>query len=131
MGQRYVQLNNTATLNSDGSGTLYVSPLPSPFIMPPGPAYLFVVVNGVPSQGQQIMCGSGQIGAQTVSAVQVLPASNGFQQQSSSNQGATGTTGGTAAGHTQAANVKSAAPKSVVAASSLALVAALVSVYLA
>jgi hypothetical protein len=36
---------------------------------------LHVVVNGVPSIGQQIMVGGGYIGTQTVSAVQGLPAS--------------------------------------------------------
>lgn len=41
MGQRYVQLNSTATLNSDGTGTLHVSQVPpNAAILAPGPAYI-------------------------------------------------------------------------------------------
>ena len=41
MGQRFVQLNSTATLNSDGSGTRHVSQVPpNAAILAPGPAYI-------------------------------------------------------------------------------------------
>ena len=42
---------------------------------------LFVVVNGVPSVGIQVMCGSGKIETQTVIPVQGLPPSDMAQQQ--------------------------------------------------
>ncbi|OJA12656.1 hypothetical protein AZE42_08700 [Rhizopogon vesiculosus] len=91
MGMRSVQLNNTFTGNADGSGVLHVSPLPpSAAIMPPGPALLFVVVNGVPSVGIQVMCGSGKIEQQNMVTVQSLPSSSIVQQQNgqSKNSGA-------------------------------------------
>ncbi|QRV93538.1 glyoxal oxidase [Ceratobasidium sp. AG-Ba] len=76
MGQRYVELQSTYTGNEDGSGTLHVSQLPpNPSIFPPGPALIFVVLNGVPSVGQQIMVGSGKIEKQKTAAVQELPES--------------------------------------------------------
>ncbi|GAA6043740.1 hypothetical protein JCM8097_000504 [Rhodosporidiobolus ruineniae] len=67
MGQRYVQLNNTYTSNSDGSATLHVSQVPpNPAILPPGPCLLFVVVDGVPNNGSWVMVGNGQLGTQDV-----------------------------------------------------------------
>ncbi len=74
MGQRFVQLNSTYTGNSDGSGVLHVSQMPpNAAILAPGPALLFVVVNGVPSMGKMVMVGSGQLGQQTMNAVVDLP----------------------------------------------------------
>ncbi|KAG8760001.1 hypothetical protein FRC12_009642, partial [Ceratobasidium sp. 428] len=76
MGQRYIELQSTYTGNEDRSGTLHVSQLPpNPAVFPPGPALVFLVVNGVPSVGQQIMVGSGQIEKQKVEGVQKLPES--------------------------------------------------------
>ncbi|KAG8927452.1 hypothetical protein FRC01_007464 [Tulasnella sp. 417] len=76
MGQRYVQLNSTYVGNDDGTATLHVQQLPpNPAILAPGPAVMYVVVNGVPSMGQFVMCGSGQIGAQTINPVTDTPAS--------------------------------------------------------
>jgi hypothetical protein len=73
MGQRYVQLNNTYTASSDGSAILHVSQVPpNAAILPPGPALLYVVVDGIPSTGSWVMIGNGQLGAQTVSAVEEL-----------------------------------------------------------
>lgn len=46
-------------------------------VLAPGPALLFVVVNGVPSNGSWVMIGSGVLGVQTPTAVQALPASQG------------------------------------------------------
>ncbi|KAH9915158.1 DUF1929-domain-containing protein [Epithele typhae] len=46
MGQRSMQLNNTYTVNSDGSIQLHVSQLPpNPNLFQPGPALLFVTVS--------------------------------------------------------------------------------------
>ncbi|BGO97295.1 Copper radical oxidase [Rhodotorula toruloides ATCC 204091] len=78
MGQRFVELNMTYTVNSDGSAVLHTAQVPpNPAILPPGPVLIFVVVNGVPSQGQWVTVGNGQLGAQTVSAAAALPASQG------------------------------------------------------
>ncbi|KAG6810066.1 hypothetical protein H0H92_013500 [Tricholoma furcatifolium] len=68
MGQRFVQLENTYTgFASTNTAVLHVSQLPpNPAILVPGPAFVFVVVNGVPSIGVQVMVGSGTIGNQTV-----------------------------------------------------------------
>lgn len=108
--------DNTFTASSDGSATLHVSQLPpNPAILVPGPALLFVVVNGVPSNGTWIMVGSGKLGAQTVTASQVLPASKGGDGNpanrgntvvsqtsiaSAAKSGATGTTGSGSSGST-------------------------------
>lgn len=68
MGQRYVQLNSTYTADSTGAATLHVSQVPpNPAILVPGPALIFVVVNGVPSEGQWVTIGNGQLGPQPVS----------------------------------------------------------------
>lgn len=74
MGQRYLQLNSTYTLNDDGSGVLHVSQMP-PCVacFPPGPAMMFVVVDGVPSIGVMVMVGNGKIGTQPTAAAPDLP----------------------------------------------------------
>ncbi|CAE6405197.1 unnamed protein product [Rhizoctonia solani] len=93
MGQRYLELETSYTGNEDGSGVLHVSQVPpSSAILAPGPALVFVTVNGVPSIGQQIMIGSGQLGKQPVSAVQPLPSSSIIQPDNSSSQGGESTT---------------------------------------
>jgi hypothetical protein len=77
MGQRYVQLASTYTGSTgDNTGVLHVQQLPpNPAIIVPGPALFFVVVNGVPSVGLQIMIGSGQLGAQPTQEAASLPQS--------------------------------------------------------
>ncbi|KAG8795667.1 hypothetical protein FRC12_011639 [Ceratobasidium sp. 428] len=76
MGQRYIELQSTYTGNADNTGVLHVSQLPpNPAIYPPGPALIFVLVNGVPSIGQQIMVGSGKIETQKIADAEVLPES--------------------------------------------------------
>lgn len=42
---------------------------PNAAVFQPGPALMFVVVDGVPSIGQQIMVGSGEIGTQPTAPV--------------------------------------------------------------
>nr|GAT54049.1 predicted protein [Mycena chlorophos] len=74
MGQRFLQLNNTYTVNSDGSIVLHVAQMPpNPNIFQPGPAFIFVVVNGIPSNGTYTLIGSGSIETQPVSDVADLP----------------------------------------------------------
>jgi hypothetical protein len=75
-GQRFLQLDNSYTVNSDGSLTLHVAQMPPmPEVFQPGPAWVFVTINGVPSNGSYIIVGSGQMGTQTKSAASVLPSS--------------------------------------------------------
>jgi len=76
MGQRFVELETSYTaFSSNSSATLHISQLPpNPAILAPGPALLFIVVNGIPSIGVQIMVGSGQIGDQQRLPVGSLPA---------------------------------------------------------
>ena len=75
MGQRYMQLNNTYTVNQDGSLTLHVAQAPpNANLFQPGPALLFVVVNGIPSNGTMVIVGNGEIGTQPTSPAAQLPA---------------------------------------------------------
>lgn len=74
MGQRHVELESAFTVNDDGSATLHVSQLPpNPAILAPGPAMLFIVVDGIPGQATMITVGNGQIGTQPTTANQQLP----------------------------------------------------------
>jgi len=75
LGQRHLQLNKTYIVNSDSSITLHVSQMPPiPNIFQPGPAMVFVVVNGIPSNGTFVIVGSGNIETQPISDVESLPA---------------------------------------------------------
>jgi hypothetical protein len=89
MGQRYVQLHNSYTVNVDGSITLHVSPPPpNANILTPGSAVMFIVVDGVPSIGKTVMVGSGQVGEQELNAPVALPPvslSTKFSQANNSN----------------------------------------------
>lgn len=76
MGQRLMQLNNTFTVNKDGTITLHVAQLPpNPNLFQPGPALMFVTIQGIPSNGSYLIVGNGIIGTQPTGAVSVLPAS--------------------------------------------------------
>ena len=75
-GMRNVELDYTYQLGTDGGATLHVAQAPpNAAILTPGPAWFFVVVDGVPSVGVQVMVGSGSIGVQTMGEKTVLPAS--------------------------------------------------------
>jgi hypothetical protein len=78
MGQRYVELENTySSAEDNNTGFLHVSQVPpNPSIIAPGPALFFVVVNGIPSIGVQVMIGSGELGTQKMFPVEPLPASS-------------------------------------------------------
>jgi hypothetical protein len=111
MGMRMVQLNSTWTLNSDGSAVIHSAQMPpNPSIMAPGPALLYVTVNGVPSVGVDIMVGSGRLGTQNIQDVPSMPGTiaqsgatitstsngitvNGDNKSSGSNNVASGSTG--------------------------------------
>lgn len=76
MGQRMVELASSYTVAKDGSVTMHVSQLPpNANIITPGPAWFFVLCNGVPSIGVEVMLGSGTIEDQPILAVQELPTS--------------------------------------------------------
>ncbi|GAA6053897.1 hypothetical protein JCM3770_005322 [Rhodotorula araucariae] len=78
MGARAVELPHTYTSDADGSATLHVSPLPpNPALFVPGPAVMFVVVDGVPSRGHDLMVGSGELGVQPTAPAVALPESSG------------------------------------------------------
>ncbi|KAG6850141.1 hypothetical protein H0H93_000526 [Arthromyces matolae] len=89
MGQRVVQLEHTYTgYASSNSAVLHVSQLPpNPAVLAPGPALVFVVVNGVPSVGVQVMVGSGQLGQQELLSVGALPDSSITPANAASQQG--------------------------------------------
>lgn|ERR1700722_8585801 len=89
MGQRFVQLNSTYTgYAGNNTAILHVSQLPpNPAILAPGPALLFVVVNGSPSVGVAVMVGSGQLGTQPMLAVADLPVSSVQQPPANPNAG--------------------------------------------
>ncbi|KAF9467368.1 copper radical oxidase [Collybia nuda] len=89
MGQRYVQLESTYTGFQNNTGILNVSQLPpNPALLAPGPALIFVVVNGVPSIGMQVMVGSGKLGDQKTLPIGDLPASSMVQSLSDSSKNA-------------------------------------------
>jgi hypothetical protein len=93
MGQRLLQLNNTYTVSKNGSITLHVSQAPpNPNLFQPGPALMFVNVNGIPSNGSYLIVGSGQIGTQPTSAAGVLPIN--IRLSSASGTASSSSTGG-------------------------------------
>jgi Domain of unknown function (DUF1929) len=98
MGQRYLQLNNTYTVNPDGSITLHVAqPPPNANLFQPGPALLWVVISGIPSNGTMLIVGNGQIGEQPLLPPSILPPS--VQLSSVSGTGSsTGTPGSSSTG---------------------------------
>jgi len=76
LGQRSMQLNNTFTVQSDGTITIHTAqPPPFPNLFQPGPAFLFVTISGIPSNGTFVILGSGQVGPQPTSPASLLPAS--------------------------------------------------------
>jgi hypothetical protein len=83
MGQRIMQLNTTFSVQSNGTIILHTAQLPPyPNLFQPGPALLFVTINGIPSNGTFLTVGSGKIETQPTAAVSVLPASTKSGQNS-------------------------------------------------
>jgi len=92
MGQRFLQLNNTYTVNKNGSITLHVAQLPpNPNLFQPGPALLYVCINGIPSTGKLVIVGNGLIGPQPTSDASQLPASVRFDGTVTGGSSATAT----------------------------------------
>ncbi|KAJ7703199.1 glyoxal oxidase N-terminus-domain-containing protein [Mycena rosella] len=99
MGQRYLELNRTFTVNNDSSITLHVAQAPpNPNLFQPGPAFVYVVISGVPSNGTAVLVGSGKVETQPTAAVAVLPDNVELASASGSGDGAsTSTTGSNSA----------------------------------
>lgn len=77
MGQRHVELATSFTTTPAGDATLHVAQMPpNPAILAPGPALLFIVVDGVPSKGSYVMVGDGIIGNHKVLPASELPQSS-------------------------------------------------------
>ncbi|KAJ6502403.1 copper radical oxidase variant A [Mycena sanguinolenta] len=92
-GQRYMQLRNTYTVNKDGSIVLHVAQMnPNPNLFQPGPALLFVVIDGIPSNGTQVIVGSGAVEAQPTASDSQLPESILSSDASGSGSGSANTT---------------------------------------
>ncbi|KAM0746295.1 glyoxal oxidase [Meredithblackwellia eburnea MCA 4105] len=105
MGMKYIELNSTYTVGSDGSVTVHVSQLPpNPALFVPGNALFFVVVGGVPSVAKFVMAGSGEIETQPILAASTLPASSGklstSGKSSSSNSSDSQSSGAGSSGYT-------------------------------
>jgi Domain of unknown function (DUF1929) len=65
--------------------TLHTAQLPPfPTLFQPGPAFLFVTINGIPSNGTFVIVGNGQIGTQPMASTSVLPSSASSAQGSKS-----------------------------------------------
>ncbi|KAG7088918.1 hypothetical protein E1B28_012862 [Marasmius oreades] len=95
MGQRYLQLNTTYSVNDDGSITIHCSQMPpNANIFQPGPAWVYVNVNGVPSKGTFVIVGSGNIEKQQLLEVGALPASQTNDKAKGSADGSTTSAGG-------------------------------------
>ncbi|KAF9535190.1 copper radical oxidase [Crepidotus variabilis] len=95
MGQRLMQLNNTYTVSTNGSITLHVSqPVPNANLFQPGPAFLHVVINGIPSNGKYVIVGTGSVGVQPTVSQQALP--DNVRADTSSSTGSPSSGGSTA-----------------------------------
>ncbi|ORX38711.1 putative glyoxal oxidase precursor [Kockovaella imperatae] len=91
-GQRSLTLNSTYTVNQNtNTSMLHVAQMPNnPALFQPGPAMMFLVVNGVPSMANWIMVGNGQLGDQPTSPNADLPASSYVALNTSSSGGSSG-----------------------------------------
>lgn len=117
MGQRFLQLNHTFTVNNDGSITYHVAQVPpNPHLFQPGPAFLHVTVNGIPSNGSYVIVGNGQVGTQPTTAATVLPPSVRVDSASGSADGSTTGTSSGSNGNNNGAISFGAAPVSLLTA---------------
>lgn len=99
MGQRMVELASSYTVAKDGSATIHVSQMPpNPNILTPGPAWMYVLVDGVPSIATEVLVGSGKIEKQKTLPVQELPTSTVDTTNTSSSQAASGSGSGSGSG---------------------------------
>jgi hypothetical protein len=131
-GQRFLELITSYEIDQEaGTTTLYVTQMPpNAALFTPGPAMLFLVLDGVPSHGQYVMVGSGQIGDQPIATAATLPAS-GIKQAAAANT--TTSAGGAAVTGTkaEASSNTNAASATVGLPLGLSMVAGLVAVWFA
>jgi len=103
MGQRALQLNHTYTVNGDGSIVYHVSQMPpNANIFQPGPAFIYVTINGIPSNGTYLIVGSGNIETQTMNPVDTLPSS--IRVDSATGTGSSTDTNNTSTGNNNASS---------------------------
>ena len=114
MGMRYIEMGSSHTVYSDGTVVMHVGQMsPNPALFTPGPALLFVTIDGVPSVGQEVMVGSGVIETQPLGVTSVLPKS--AKLTTAYNATTAGTT--TSSGTTTSGTSGSSSPKVTTAAS--------------
>jgi hypothetical protein len=102
-GQKMLQLESTYTVDQQtNKTTIHVSQLPGtpgPTLFQPGSAMIFVVTNGIPSEGEFLMVGSGQLGEQPTTTNAALPSSTVLAVEPSSQpSGETSTGSGSGSG---------------------------------
>ena len=98
MGQRFLQLKNTFTVQQDGTIILHVSQMPpKPEVFQPGPAFVYVVINGAPSTGHYVIVGSGKIETQPKLPEATLPPSVRVDSAKGSGSGKSNNAGGDSA----------------------------------
>ena len=115
MGQRALQLNNTYTVNNDGSIVYHVSQMPpNANIFQPGPAFVYVTINGIPSNGSYVIVGSGNIETQTMNTVDSLPPN--VRVDSASGTGSSTNSNSTNTGKNSASSLSGGAIGGIVAA---------------
>ncbi|KAI0027666.1 glyoxal oxidase N-terminus-domain-containing protein [Vararia minispora EC-137] len=94
MGQRMLQLNSTYSVQSNGTIVFHTSQAPpNANLFQPGPAYIWVTINGIPSNGTYVVVGNGQMGTQPVSNAAQLPASVRVDSASGTASGGSTSTG--------------------------------------
>jgi hypothetical protein len=114
-----IQLQSTYTIDmNSGNATLHVSQLPGspgPTLFQPGPAMMFLVVEGVPSIGQWVMVGNGKLGTQTTQSNAALPSNQvkAIQNTTSPSGSSSGSSSGSAGSSASGSTTKSAAGLSV------------------
>ncbi|KAL7420232.1 hypothetical protein Q5752_005199 [Cryptotrichosporon argae] len=121
-GQRYLELETSFTMDqSTGDVTLFVSQMPpNPNLFVPGPAMIFLVLDGIPSEGEMILIGSGEIETQTTDDAAALPASQMVVSGVSSNATDAGSSSTTSAASTSGVRRTVGAPLALVAGAALA-----------
>ena len=77
-GQRFLELETSYEIDpATGKSTLFVSQMPpNAATFTPGPALLFLNINGVPSHGLFVMVGSGKLEEQPIANAIALPQSS-------------------------------------------------------
>ncbi|KAL7423524.1 hypothetical protein Q5752_001104 [Cryptotrichosporon argae] len=127
-GQRYLELETSYTIDpATGNTTLHVSQMPGnpgPTLFQPGPAMFFIVINGVPSEAEFVMVGSGELGTQPTAANAALPSNTVLTVTSTSPSAGTSSTSGTDSSSGSGSGSTSSAVKLTLGAGSRAVPAA-------